>query len=208
MAEGFVKSRSWADDGELAAAREAGGMDPAAKESADGNPSPEVRAQFVVKRLEQFIREGRTIAQGMPFGQWQAMARAEIANAIIAAENSRQQDDVLTKRLLFVAASALVTIGFWGTLLAFDRASYAAVAVICGGAGLFLFAVAAEWRMRKLWKGRRADKRGETLRRVENLTRRIKRMERELKEEARFLEKSLEKAAETKRRLRHDLLDF
>ena len=44
------------------------------------------------------------------------MARTEIANALLAAENSNQDDDVVTKRLLFSIASALVTIGFWGEI--------------------------------------------------------------------------------------------
>ena len=43
-------------------------------------PSPEQRADFVVKRLEQFIREGRTVGEGMSLKQWMDMARYEIAN--------------------------------------------------------------------------------------------------------------------------------
>lgn len=161
-----------------------------------GHPRPEQRADFVVKRLEQFIREGRTIAQGMSLRQWQEMARAEIANAIVDAENCVQKDDVVTKRLLFIGASAMVTIGFWGTLLAFDRASYFAVAIICGGAGFVLFAIAGEWRFRKAWSRHRARKRAAALRRVEELTVRIKRMERELKEEEKTFEKRLKDQAE------------
>ena len=165
-------------------------------ERADGNPTPEQRADFVAKRLEQFIREGRTIAQGMSLKQWEDMAKAEIANAIIDAENCTQKDDVVTKRLLFVGASTMVTIGFWGTLLAFDRASYLAVAIICGGAGFVLFAIAGEWRFRKFWARRRAHKRAEALRRVEELTVRIKRMERQLKEEEKMWKKKIEEQDE------------
>ena len=105
MADGFVKNQSWADDGDLTQGKgpELSLAPPDALMG--GQPSPEERAHFVVKRLEQFIRDGRTVAQGMSFRQWQAMARIEIANAIIAAENIRQEDDVVTKRFLFVAAS-------------------------------------------------------------------------------------------------------
>ena len=173
---------------------------PPARERTDddyrGYPRPEERADFVVKRLEQFIREGRTIAQGMSLRQWEEMARVEIANAIVAAEDASQKDDVVTRRLLFVGASAMVTIGFWGTLLAFDRASYLAVAVICGGAGFVLFALAGEWRFRKFWARRRARKRAQALRRIEDLTVRIKRMERELKDEEKAFEKKLKEQAQ------------
>lgn len=196
MADGSFKSQNWADDGEALERAPPAKSGPTPHQAhADGTPSPEERAHFVVKRLEQFIRDGRTIAQGMSFRQWQTMARIEIANAIIAAENERQDDDVVTKRLLFMIASALVTIGFWGTLLSFDKAAYLPVAIICGGAGFCLFAVAGEWRIRKSLKARRAGQRALGLGRVENLTRRIKRMERQLKEEAKALEAVLDKAA-------------
>ena len=202
MADGFVKNQSWADDGDLTQGKgpELSLAPPDAL--MDGQPSPEERAHFVVKRLEQFIRDGRTVAQGMSFRQWQAMARIEIANAIIAAENIRQEDDVVTKRFLFVAASALVTIGFWGTLLAFDRVSYLPVAIICGGAGFCLFAFAAEWRIRKGLKVRRSEKRATSIRKVEDLNRRIKRMQKQLEDEAKALENALEKTAAAHKKAR------
>lgn len=161
----------------------------------DGNPSPEERADFVVKRLEQFIRDSRTIAEGMSFKQWQEMARVEVAKAIIDAENSTQRDDVVTKRLLFCVAAAFVTIGFWGTAFAFDKAHYLLTAIVCGLAGFWLFAIAGEWRIRKFLKRRSAEKRARILRRVESLTRRIRKMEIELKDEAKVLEKVLKQKA-------------
>ncbi len=163
---------------------------------AHGNPPAEQRADFVVKRLERFIREGRTGSEGFSLRQWQDMARTEIANALIAAENSTQDDDVVTKRLLFSIASALVTIGFWGALMAFDKASYLVTAIICGIAGFWLFAIVGEWRIRKAVKAHTARKRAKGLRRVENLTRRIRQMERELKIEEKQLEEQLKKEFE------------
>ncbi len=161
----------------------------------DGHPSPEQRAEFVLKRLEQFIRDGRTIAEGMPFRQWQDMARAEIANAIIEAENEHQDDFIVSRRLLFTVASALVTIGFWGTMLAFNKAHYMVVAIIFVIAGIWLFAVIGEWRIRKYIKSRKASNRAKGLGRVENLTRRIRNMEIELKGEAEKMEKLLKAKA-------------
>jgi hypothetical protein len=202
LADGFVKNQSWADDGDVSLGKGTNFALTPPDALADGAPSPEERAQFVVKRLEQFIRDGRTVAQGMSFKQWQAMARIEIANAIIAAENIRQEDDVVTKRLLFVSASALITIGFWGTLLAFDRVSYLPVAIICGGAGFCLFAFAAEWRIRKGLKTKRAAKRATSMRKVEDLNRRIKRMQKQLEDEAKALENALDKTAEAQKKVR------
>jgi len=108
----------------------------------DGTSKPEERTRFVVMRLAQFIRDGRTLAEGMPFRQWQQMAEVEITNAVIDAENSRQKDEVVTKRYLVTIAATMVTIGFWGAAFAFDEASYANVGLVCGAAGLALFAVA------------------------------------------------------------------
>ncbi len=160
---------------------------PEPRTDANGNPTPDERADFVLKRLEQFIREGRKLNEGMSLRQWEEMAKMEIANALIAAENCHLEDNVVTHRLVISIAAALVTIGFWGTLVAFDKAGYLLTAAITSIAGFWLFAIAVEWRVRKHWKKRRAAKRLRALARVEDLTRRIRRLERELEEEEKEL---------------------
>lgn len=162
---------------------------PEPQTDADGNPTPDERADFVLKRLEQFIREGRKLGEGMSLHQWEEMAKMEIANALIAAENCRLEDNVVTHRFVISIAAALVTIGFWGTLLTFDKAGYLLTAVISSIAGFWLFAIAVEWRVRKHWKKRQAGKRMRALGRVEDLTRRIRRLERELEGEEKELKK-------------------
>ncbi len=161
----------------------------------DGNPTAEQRTDFVLERLEQFIRDGRTISEGMSFKQWREMARIEIANAITEAEQDRRDEDVVTRRLLFTLASATVTIGFWGTVMAFDKASYLVVAIIFGITGMWLFAVIGEGPLRRYIKGRRANNRTRILRRVENLTQRIRKMEIELKGEEKRLGKLIKAKA-------------
>lgn len=158
-------------------------------------PTPEERADYVLFRLEQFIRDNRTVAEGVNLRQWQAMAKVEIANAVAAAEmaSAREKDDVPTKRLLFVAAAAMVTIGFWGTAVSLHRVGYLVGGIICLVAGLALFAVAGEWRLRRWWKGKRARERAKALARVENLNRRIKLLERELEKEVETLEEAIRK---------------
>lgn len=170
-------------------------VDPKDLPGKDGLATPEQRADFVLKRLERFIRDGRTISEGMNFKHWQDMARSEIANAIIEAENDHQDDKIVTRRLLFTVASATVTIGFWGTIMAFEKASFLVVAIIFGITGVWLFAVIGEWPLRRFIKGRRAKTRARTLRRVEGLTKRIRKMEIELKDEAKKLEKMLKAKA-------------
>jgi hypothetical protein len=164
-------------------------------EQPGGKPNPGQRADFVVMRLEQFIREGRTIAEGMSFKQWKEMARVEIAVAIAATENALQDDDVVTKRLLFTMSAALVTIGFWGAAFAFGKSTYWVVAVICGIAGVALLAVAGEWRWRRYIRTSDSRKRRRILARVEDLTRRIRRMERELEAEAKILERRIKETS-------------
>ena len=51
------------------------------------HPTPDERAEYVILRLEQFIRDGRTIDEGMSFKKWQTMAKTEIALAIAEAQN-------------------------------------------------------------------------------------------------------------------------
>ena len=159
------------------------------------NPTPEDRAQFVILRLEQFIRDNRTLDKGMSFKVWQSMAKAEIASALADAENSQQKGNAITKRLLFTTAAALVTIGFWGTAVSLNRFDYIAGGIICLIAGVFLFGVVCEWQFRKLNKRSSAEMRTKNLRRVEELNKRIKRLEQDLEKQEEALEKELKAKA-------------
>lgn len=165
------------------------------------NPTPEDRATFVILRLEQFIREGRKIAEGMSFRKWQAMALTEIATNIADAQNEVQKDEVPVNRFLFTVAAAMVTIGFWGTAVSVHKTGYLAAGLICLGAGILMLAVAGEWKFRKFWRKRTAEKRRSRLRHIESLNRRIKKLERELEREAKDLEKALRSTHKAKAKL-------
>ena len=165
------------------------------------NPTPEDRATYVILRLEQFIREGRKVAEGMSFRKWQAMALTEIATNIADAQNEVQKDEVPVNRFLFTAAASMVTIGFWGTAVSVHKVGYLAAGLICLAAGIVMLAVAGEWKFRKFWRRREAGKRRTRLRHIENLNRRIKRLERELEREARDLEKALTSTRKAKARM-------
>ena len=66
------------------------------------DPTPDERAEFVILRLEQFIRDGRKVAEGMSVNIWQSMAKTEIAIAISETELGQQKEEAVTKRLLFL----------------------------------------------------------------------------------------------------------
>ena len=112
-------------------------------------PSPDERAEYVILRLEQFIHEGRTFAEGMSFKIWQSMAKVEIAIAIAEAELGQQKEEAVTKRLLFTFSGALVTVGSWGTAVSLHKVGYLAGGIVCGLAGLALMGIAGEWGFRK-----------------------------------------------------------
>lgn len=37
------------------------------------NPTPEERADYIILRLEQFIRDGRTFSEGMNYKKWKSV---------------------------------------------------------------------------------------------------------------------------------------
>ena len=157
------------------------------------NPTPEQRAEYIMMRLEQFIREGRSVGEGMSFKQWQAMAKTEIAIAVAAAQNEVQKDDPVTRRLLFMTAACLTTIGFWGTAVSLHKTAYLVGALVCAGAGILLLICAGEWRFRKWRRKKDAQLRIERLANIEALNKRIKGLERALEKEEKMLEKKLKK---------------
>lgn len=142
-------------------------------------PTPEQQADYLVRKLEQTIRDNRTV-RGMSFATWQAIAREEIANAIRSAERKYVVHDRSVGRLMLVASSALVTIGFWGAVVAVDRAYGGPAALAALGAGLALFVVGADWGIKRLSARWAKKKRNERLAHIEDLDRRIKRLENEL----------------------------
>lgn len=153
------------------------------------------RADYIVARLEQFIRDGSKDEQGMSFDQWKNMARSEISVAIAEAEVSQKHDELASKRVLFVSATAMITIGFWGTVTSMGKLDYMIGALVCGAAGLVLLLAIGNWRLRSWSEMREARKRREILGRVESLTKRIRKLEKELETEVEDLEAIKKKAA-------------
>lgn len=158
-----------------------------------GNPTPEEHAEYVIRRLEKFIRDGRTLAEGMSFKKWQLMAKTEIALAIAETQNAQDYDEIHSRRVLFVAAASLITIGFWGTAISLEKVSYMAGGIVCLVAGAIMMFVAGGGRYRRYKNRKDGIKRATRLIRIENLNKRIKKLERELEDEEKRLGKSLDK---------------
>ena len=159
------------------------------------DPSPQERADYIVRKLEEFIREGKT-ERGMSFKTWQAMARAELANAFadIERRQAERRADLTVRRILAVGATALVTIGFWGAVLAVDRHYGPVAALLLAGAGLVLAAMALEFGLRRAVNQLTQQRRKAAFGRIEDFDRQLKRLEADV---WRRLEKTKAKAAET-----------
>lgn len=154
-------------------------------------PTPEQQADYLVRKLEQTIRDNRA-EKGMSFRTWQTIAREEIANALHAADRRRVRHDRAVSRLLLVGSASLVTIGFWGAVMAVDNAYGGIAAIVALVAGAALFFVGAEWGLRRMGSDWSRRQRIERLGRIEDLDRRIKRMENALRKKHDRLKERME----------------
>ncbi|GGF14165.1 hypothetical protein GCM10011611_19900 [Aliidongia dinghuensis] len=145
------------------------------------DPTPQERADYLVRRLEQFIRDGRTV-RGVSFRDWQAMARAEFENAFTEVEQRKREirQDVKLRRLLLVASSTLVTIGFWGGVMALDHDRGWIAALIMLASGTILLGVASDFSIRRLWGRRVVEQRRARFERIESFDRQLRQLETEI----------------------------
>lgn len=146
----------------------------------DDGPTPEQQADYLVRKLEQTIRDNRTV-RGMSFATWQALAREEIINALRASRRQVLVNDRTTNRLVLATAATMVTAGFWGAVLAVDRSYGGAAALALAAMAVLLLAALGDWALKKLAGGWAKAKREERLTHIEDLDRRIKRMEADMK---------------------------
>jgi uncharacterized protein YlxW (UPF0749 family) len=157
------------------------------------NPLPEEHAEYVIRRLEKFIRDGRTLDEGMSFRKWQSMAKTEIAVSITETQNNYKYDEINSRRILFVSASAMTTIGFWGTVISLEKVTYLPGGIICLIAGLLILFLASKGQYRRNKNHKDGIKRASQLIKIRSLNNRIKKLERDLEEEEKKLDKSIEK---------------
>ena len=163
------------------------------------NPTPQERANLIVKRLEKFIREGRTDQGGVAFKKWQEMAVNEVSNAIRDAERHWRNDQRFITRGLTVGAMAILTIGFWGTVLAAettpDRQTAALILIVSGS---ILLTALGFWAIRRLDKFYQIKRRQDHITRIWNFDRQLAQMDRELEKRLKELKSSLEEMTKGK----------
>jgi len=160
------------------------------------NPTPIERADVIVKRLEKFIREGRSQRGGISFKRWQELAVHEVDNAILDAERHWRNDQRFVTRGLAIGAACLITIGFWGTLLAAeaapDRQTAAIILIIAGG---ILFVVLGTWGARRLHRYYKAGYRRDRFARISVFDRQLAQLDRDLEKRLKEIEETLDEMA-------------
>ena len=143
--------------------------------------TPRQRGELIVKRLENFIRDGRSDKGGMSFRRWQEMAVNEFTNALLDAERDGQRDNQFMLRVISVGGLAVVTIGFWGAIvvsgLAYDRQL---VAFILIGAGGLLSVVSGLWGLRRVAGHFLSGRREVRLQRIANFDYQLVQLDNEL----------------------------
>jgi len=159
------------------------------------DPTPQDRADYLVRKLEQFIKDGRTV-RGVSFRDWQAMARSELANSFAEVEQRRIeiQKDLAARRLLLVASVALVTIGFWGGVMALDKGRDWIAALIMLGAGTILLCYAGDFGIRRWWNRNSARQRRQRFERIEGFDRQLRQLEAEIRQKLKRTEAEAQKA--------------
>ena len=156
------------------------------------NPTPHERADLIVRRLENFIREGRTEDGGINFRKWQEMAVLEVANAIRDAEKYLSSDQRFFTRSLSVGAASVLTIGIWGTVLVADvtsdRQTAALILII---AGIVLVSVLAIWGFRRIDHYFKRGRRQYHIQRVLNFDRQLAKLDKDLEKRLKKLQETL-----------------
>jgi hypothetical protein len=144
-------------------------------------PSAAQRAEYMIRQLENFIREKRT-EKGLSFKTWQALAHAELSNAFLDHERAllKMKQDRLGRRILLVSSSAVVTIGFWGTVMIADQHYGLLAAAILTAAGAALFFIGGELATRKLISHYRDSSRDKNFERIRDFDDQIKKLEKHM----------------------------
>ena len=158
-------------------------------------PTPEQVAEYLVRKLEQTIRDNRS-DKGMSFSTWQTIAREEVTNALRAHERRQGRQALGYARRALIGATSVVTIGFWGAVVSVDRAWGGPAAVAATLAGAVLFAVAAHWGVLRAAGAWAKKRRAERLTKIEEIDRRIKRMEAEMRKKQDRLKDKMEEVGE------------
>jgi hypothetical protein len=159
-------------------------------------PTPEQVAEYLVRKLEQTIRDNRSgearTKKGMSFSNWQTIAREEVGNALRAHERRQNRQSLALARMTLVSTSAVVTCGFWGMMVAVDRTWGTAAGIATTVAGAALIATIAHWGIQRAAGSFTKSARERRLLHIEEIDKRIKRMEADMTKKADRLKDRME----------------
>lgn len=151
-----------------------------------GGATPEQRADMVVRKLEQAIRDNRQTlpspngkkgASGMSLSKWQDVARVEITSAIRNAQREKTSESWMVNRLLMGTGAAVTALGFLGTVFSSGGGHRQLAAYVAVGVGLIFLMLGCEWPITKNRAKKKAEKRAKQLAKLNDLDKQIKRME-------------------------------
>jgi len=143
--------------------------------------TPAQRAEYMIRQLENFIRDKRT-EKGLSFKTWQTLAHGELTNAFTEHERRILQlrQDRLGRRLLLVSVIAVVTIGFWGTVVIIDHHFGLLAAALMTCAGVAMLFVLGELAGRKLISDYRDKSREQLFERIRDFDEQVKQLEKKM----------------------------
>lgn len=151
-------------------------------------PTPEERAEIVIKKMEQFIRTGReriakqadnkvNVMQGISYKKWQDAAKTEIALAIRNAVLDEVKDNKFSQNILMTVGACFVTLGFLGAGIAWGSIGKVLAAALSVIVGIILLAIGVTWLLSGSIGEIISDKRKARIARINNLEKQIKKME-------------------------------
>ncbi|MCW9034862.1 MAG: hypothetical protein OQK35_00870 [Alphaproteobacteria bacterium] len=163
------------------------------------NPTPDERAEVIIKQLEMFIREGRSEKGGMNFRKWQEMARVEIVHAILEDEKDWRENDNFVTKVLAMAASGVITVGMWGTVLAFSNSpnkTLEGIAFFAGG--MLLMGSLSSYFVWKAFRRYKANRREGRLANIKSLDWKLKKLDKLLADRVKDMEDSAKEMVKQK----------
>ena len=152
-------------------------------------PTPEERAEVVIKKLEHIIKSGKDkiaketspsniqALKGISYKKWQDAARIEIANAIVNAILDEIKINKAFIAFLMTLGSCLTTLGFLGAILVWGSPPKLLVAVVGIVIGIVLIVLGVLWFASKNVGDIIADRRKAKIARLNNLNEQVKKME-------------------------------
>jgi len=161
------------------------------------DPTPEQRADLVIKKLEKVIKESKEASSankgGMSYRKWQNEAKKEIISAILNAERCQAAKSNFFNRFLMLVGATTASLGFLGAIVAYGQTGRSLVAGVCILLGIIFITMGFEWLTLNQIKLYFSQRRNRRMARINDLDKQIKVLEQymedrrdELKKESGF----------------------